>query len=142
MGYNGHSGDGTDALGNPYDPRKHTLYLYPDVMDAIDAAHSYGEGINEPHEMTPWELLEPLLNATETEGSGSGKVEAKANLQFQNTMPARSPGLPANPLRPTQYDSMKPGTIYYNSHYGYNFRKNKDGSSSISVNSATDTIRY
>jgi hypothetical protein len=48
MGYNGESGDGTDALGVPYDPHKNTIYLMPDDMLAIGAAWGYGEGISRP----------------------------------------------------------------------------------------------
>jgi hypothetical protein len=70
MGYDGESGNGTDALGNPYNPHKNTLYGDPDVRDAIDNAHSYGDRIPDFKDISPDQLLDFLIATANTEGAG------------------------------------------------------------------------
>ena len=60
MEYIGESGNGTDALGSPYDPNKITLYVYPDDMYAIDIAHGYGDRIPDPEDRDPGLLAWPF----------------------------------------------------------------------------------
>jgi hypothetical protein len=62
VGYNGESGNGTEALGSPYDPKKHTIYLDNDAMFALGLPAGYLETL-EPSEMlkspgTPFYLKE------------------------------------------------------------------------------------
>ena len=60
MEYIGESGNGTDALGSPYDPNKITLYVYPDDMYAIDIALGYGDRIPDPEDRDPGLLAWPF----------------------------------------------------------------------------------
>jgi hypothetical protein len=48
VGFNGDSGNGDEAIGPKWDPNKLTYYYGNDEMDAIDAAHGYGEGFDRP----------------------------------------------------------------------------------------------
>jgi RHS repeat-associated protein len=79
MGYNGESGDGTEALGVPFDPNKNTIYLDKDDMFAIDVAHGFGDRIPDVEDLTPQGLLDFLLATKETEGDNNRSQNQTTN---------------------------------------------------------------
>jgi hypothetical protein len=91
VGYNGEEGDGKDALGPPWDPNKNTAYIYPEDMEAIDLAFSYGEGFSERDEMTPWDLTKPLLDAKEMTGDNEARRRDQAPSQLHGPIYNHNP---------------------------------------------------
>jgi RHS repeat-associated protein len=139
MGYNGESGDGTEALGVPFDPNKNTIYLDKDAMFAIDVAHGYGDRIPDLEDLTPNGLLDFLLGTKETEGSETTNKEPDANSN--TTKPVKdAKGTTSGGSNRVPFDSLKPGTIYYNPRLGSSFVKNADGTSTISGDPTKDTL--
>jgi hypothetical protein len=82
MGYNGESGNGTDALGNPYDPNKNTIYLTEDAMFAIDVAHGFGDRIPGQEDLTPHGLLDFLLGIIETKPDPQHVKDPDGTIKF------------------------------------------------------------
>ena len=143
MGYNGGSGNGTGALGNPYDPNKKTIYLDNDAMDAIDNVHSYGDRIPDYEfhgfgnrvldfeNISPDELLEFLITTAET--SGNGRLARKAAKGTSNV------GSAAGPIFDAKRFSRK-GAIYYDSDLQHNIRRDTDSTGELTDLPAKDTL--
>ena len=126
MGYNGESGDGTDAYGSPYDPNKKTIYLTKDAMDAIDIAHGYGDRIPDFKDVTPAGLLDFLLATAETEGNGRLVRKTANSRQRDNKLP---------PVRDTSDGGLARDEVYSNGRTSYS----PYGSDTVS-GSTRDTI--
>jgi hypothetical protein len=131
MGYNGESGNGTDAIGSQYDPNKHTIYLDKDAMFAIDQAHGYGDRIPDLEDLTPYGLLDFLLGTKETEGEDG--VRSKASNGQTNGNPGSTPSV--DPKR-----FSRKGAIYYNPNLHSNIRRDTDSTGELTDLPAKDTL--
>jgi len=121
------SGSGYDAPGSPVDPTMPFINLYfgDDEQLSTGAAASFGVHPNEQGEgrVDPYKIADEANK--EPNADGIQKLLEKEQAIAD---------------KPVHYDSIKPGTVYYNRNLGFNLRKDKNGGSTLSDKPATDTI--